>query len=194
VTRRDAVENRARVLDAAIEVFGEHGVGASTDVIAVRAQVGAGTVFRHFPTKQVLLEAVFERMLGKLADHARTHAAARDAGAAFFDVLEHMIVNSTTKKAIADSLAGGGIDLRRRAWAGGLREAITALLVRAQAAGAVRDDIGIDEVMAVLVATSRAVEVSDRGLRERTIAVLLDGLRPRAPIKRRARSARKAAP
>ena len=185
MTRRDATENRERVLDAAIAVFAEQGTGASTEVIAERAGVGAGTVFRHFPTKQTLLEAVFERMLGKLGDYVRSRGEERDAGAALFDVIQYLAMNSSTKRAVAETLAGGGMDLRKRAWGGGLREALTALLTRAQTEGAVRDDIGVDEMMGFIAATSRAAEVSTGAVRERTITALLDGLRPRPRPRKR---------
>jgi hypothetical protein len=127
-----------------------------------------------------LLGAVLERMLSKLADYARERASESDVGAAFFGVLEHAIAQSSTKSAIADGL-GGGLERRKRAWAGGLREAIAVLLARAQAAGAVRKDVEVPDVMAILVAATRAIEYAgaDQALRARTTRVLLDGLRPR---------------
>ncbi|HET7500347.1 MAG TPA: hypothetical protein VFK02_05065 [Kofleriaceae bacterium] len=79
--------------------------------------------------------------------------------------------------------------IRWRLSDGGLRDAIAVLLQRAQSAGAVRSDIGVPEVIAVPVAASRAVELAgpDRALQKRTMAVLLDGLRPRTPPRRRRR-------
>ncbi len=178
MTRRDAVENRERVLEAAVAVVGEHGPSASTELIAERAGVGVGTVFRHFPTKQDLLAAVFEQLLTRIGDHARERSGEKDAGAAFFATLEYAVEQSATKKVVFEALVAGGMDLRKRAWAGGMREALTAALERAQAAGAVRRDVGIDEVMAVLAATTRAVEFAAPSVRAKTIEVLLDGLRP----------------
>lgn len=167
-----------------MEVFGARGTSTSTEVIAERAGVGVGTVFRHFPTKQDLLTAVFERMLVRIGDHARARVLDKDPGAGFFATLRFAIDQSAIKKAIADALMSGGMDLRKRAWAGGMRDALTALLERAQAAGAVRDDIGIEEVMAVLAATTRAAEFAPPSTRAKTIEILLDGLR----VPRRARS------
>lgn len=193
MTRRDAVENRERVLEAAIAVFSAHGAAASTELIAERAGVGVGTVFRHFPTKEALHTAVFERLLTKIGDHARARAGERDPGAGFFATLVFAIEQSAAKKAVADALVAGGMDMRKRAWAGNMREALTDLLQGAQAAGAVRADVGIDEVMAVLAAATRAVEFASAASRPKTIEVLLDGLRAtKAPSSRRGARSRKA--
>jgi len=186
MTRRDGLENRERVLRAAIAVFGEHGAEASTERVAEQANVGIATLFRHFPTKESLLAAVLEQMLGELADYARARADARDPGNAFFATLRHALEHSRTKRGVADALGTTGLDVRRRTWNGGLRDAISVLLQRAQGAHAVRTDVGVDEVMAVLAAASRALELSiGHATRERTIEVLLDGLRPRMPATRK---------
>lgn len=174
-SRSDAVRNRARVLDAALAVFTAHGAGASTALVARRAGVGAGTVFRHFPTKDELLAAVLAHLCDPLAAAARAGLDAEDPGAAFFAVLERVIDQAATKKAIAGGIAGDALEVRRRGLARGFRDA------RAQRAAAVRRDVGIDEVMAVLVAVSRATEHAGRdvALRRRTLGVIFDGLRPR---------------
>lgn len=179
--RRDALRNRALVLDAAIAVIAERGTGASTEDIAARAGVGVGTVFRHFPTKELLLEAVLERMFEELVARVRAALDQPDAGKALWDVLGFVIERSAAKKAVAEGLTGAGVDLRRRGWAGGFRDALAELLARAQRAKAVRRDIGITELMAVIVAASRAAEhVGEaHALREHTIRVILDGLQPR---------------
>jgi AcrR family transcriptional regulator len=168
--RSDSVKNRAAVLDAATAVFAQHGADASTEQIAARAGVGVGTVFRHFPTKNELLEAVLARMLEELAAFARARLDDKDAGDAFFRALERVVDAAHAKKAVADGLISAGVEIRRRAWAAGLREAVAALLARAQKKKAVRDDVTIDHVMALVAAASRAQD-------ETVVAVIFDGLR-----------------
>lgn len=177
--RRDALRNRALVLDAAIAVIAEHGTGASTEDIAARAGVGVGTVFRHFPTKDLLLEAVLERMFEELVARVRAALDQPDPGTALWEVLAFVVERSAAKKAVAEGLAG--VDLRRRAAASGFREALGELLARAQRAKAVRHDIGIAELLTVIVAASVAAERlgGASAQREHVIRVILDGLRPR---------------
>jgi AcrR family transcriptional regulator len=179
--RADARRNRARVLEAAEEVFAGDGVGAPTEAVARRAGVGIGTVFRHFPTKEALLEAVLvERMRG-LVEHARAAAGDADAGGALFGFLEHVVEQSATKNAYADALAGAGVDVSSvfgevRAE---LFAAVESLVLRARAAGAVRPDVGPVEVIAVLVGASHAARWAPEAARALTVGVVLDGLRPK---------------
>jgi AcrR family transcriptional regulator len=178
--RSDAQRNRTRLLEVAEQVLAERGTAASTEEIAARAGVGVATVFRHFPTKELLLEAVLVKMFDALVEGATAKLEEEDAGRAFFDVLTHIVEQSPAKKAVVDALSESGVDVRKRAWAGGLRDAITKLLTRAQKAKAVRGDVGIDEVMAVVVGASRAVEHlahADAVVRKRTLGILLGSLR-----------------
>jgi AcrR family transcriptional regulator len=85
--RADAVRNRARVLEAADRVFALEGAAVSIDDVAREAGVGVGTIYRHFPTKEDLLQAVVISRVESLVDQARALAAADDATAAFFDFL-----------------------------------------------------------------------------------------------------------
>ncbi|MCW2874714.1 TetR/AcrR family transcriptional regulator [Actinacidiphila oryziradicis] len=180
--RADARRNRARILEVAEAVFAERGTSVSTEEIARVAGVGIGTVFRHFPTKEALLEAVFTSHLRRLADEAEALAAADDPGRAFFAYFAR-VVESATKNAFAAALAAAGIDVSHTRGQVGvdLRRALEGLLTRAQRAAAVRDDIGAPEVLALLVGASRAVEQAgaDLDVRARALGVILDGLRPR---------------
>src|SRR5258708_17586261 len=94
--RADAQRNRARLLDVAELVFATKGIGASTEEIAREAGVGIGTVFRHFPTKEALLEAVFIRRLQQLAARADALAEADDPGAAFFSFFSYVVELAVT--------------------------------------------------------------------------------------------------
>ena len=182
--RADARRNQARILDAAEAVFAAKGTAASTEEIARQAGVGIGTVFRHFPTKDALLEAVFFGRLRRLADEVDALAAAEDPGAALFSFFTRVVDQAATKLAFVDALAAAGVELIQHATASPVGQdllgAIGALLTRAQRAGTVRDDIGVAELIALLVGTSRAVEHArfDPGVQARTLAVVFDGLRP----------------
>jgi AcrR family transcriptional regulator len=178
--RSDAVANRGRVLDAAEAVFAAKGASASTEEIAQRAGVGIGTVFRHFPTKDELLGAVLRRILGGLTDTARDHLDDPDPGTAFFEVLERIVAQGRLKRVLAAGLSTSDLMPPKRDWVDPLREALAVLLQRAKEAGAVRRDIGIAEVMVVVAAAAAVSEYagSDRALEGRSVAVMLDGLRP----------------
>ena len=181
--RVDAARNRARVLDVAGTVFAERGTGVSTEEIARTAGVGIGTVFRHFPTKEALLEAVFTEHLRRLALDAVELEAAEEPGAAFFSYFAHIVRESSAKRAFASALAEAGVDLTRaHAEVGAdLRAALQGFLQRAQQAGAVRPDLGLPELMALLVGASSALEHAgpDPSVRDATLGVVLDGMRSR---------------
>ena len=184
--RQDAQLNRERVLDAALDVFGEQGVDGSTETIAARAGVGVATVFRHFPSKRELLEAALERMITQLAESLEKLLEREDAEHAFFEALAQLVERAGTKKALAEGLSGPGEEIRSRVWSNQLRSSLTRLLERAQRCDAVRDDIGIEELSAVLIAAARTIEHTrgDAELRARVLRVIFDGLRPPAGAQR----------
>ena len=86
--RADAQRNRTRILDAAEVVFAAEGIEVPVDTIAEKAGVGVGTLYRHFPTKEKLCEAILLERLAGLTEDARAQADAADPGAAFFGFLE----------------------------------------------------------------------------------------------------------
>jgi AcrR family transcriptional regulator len=178
--RADARRNRARVLAAAEAVFADKGVTASTEEVARAAGVGIGTVFRHFPTKEALLEAVFVDRLRQLARYAEELADAPDPGAAFFEFFTRMVENSVNKNADAAARAAAGVDVRTALAEvkTDLLEAMDVLLHRAQQAGAVRADLAGREVVALLVGAARAAEMlADPTAAARALAVTVDGMR-----------------
>src|ERR1700733_14696865 len=124
--RADARTNRIKVLDAAEEVFGQGGESASTEEVARRAGVGIATVFRHFPTKAALLQAVLARRFERLRAQAEARLDAPDPGAAFFDFFRHLVADAATKIAIGDALldAGGDRDGEAGRASTGLRRAV----------------------------------------------------------------------
>jgi AcrR family transcriptional regulator len=180
--RADAQRNRARLLEVAEEAFAEHGTGVSTEEIARRAGVGVGTVFRHFPTKEALLQAVFIDRLTRLGEQATALSDSEQPGPAFFAFFALVVDQGSSKNAFADALTAAGINAEAAASgvSGEFAGALMELLTRAQRAGEVRSDIGVTELKAVLVGASRAVEQvgDDPTSRSQIIAILLDGLRP----------------
>ena len=184
-TRADARRNRLRVLAAAQEAFEAEGIGVSVEAIARLAGVGVGTVYRHFPTKEALFEAIVLTNLEQFREQAQSLADADDPGAALYGFLGQVIDQSETSMAIKDALNESDFDGEAAA-AETFREleaAVGHLLARAQAAGATRSDVTIDELFALIGTACRASntlrggEVSARRLG----SVILDGLRPPAP-------------
>jgi AcrR family transcriptional regulator len=179
--RADARRNRVRLLAAAEALFAAEGVDVPVDDIARRAGVGVGTVYRHFPTKEILFAAVVRDRLDRLAVEARTLLAAGDPGEAFFTFFRSLVDAGATKRDLSDALAGAGIDMAAQTadMARELRDALAELLVHAQSAGTVRDDIAAVDVFALLAGLLLALDQrrGDDVLRERLVDVVVDGLR-----------------
>jgi AcrR family transcriptional regulator len=168
-------------MTAADEVFGRS-PSASTDDVAKLAGVGIATVFRHFPTKTELLEAVLTLRLERLRDRAVELADSNDPGEAFFGFFTQVVSEAASKLAIAEALvASGSVAGADAKNAGsGLREAFGALLSHAQDGGAVRTDTGLAEVYALLIGASRGATAVglEPEVRDRMLSLIYDGLRP----------------
>jgi AcrR family transcriptional regulator len=182
--RADAVRNRARVLEAADRVFALEGAVVPIDDIAREAGVGIGTIYRHFPTKEDLYQAVVISRVEALVDEARGLADADDPATAFFDFLRGYTASAGMNKGLHDGLADAGIDVRAATASlkDALYDALDVLLTRAQATGAVRDDIGIDDLKVAVSGTCLGIGYAnaDAATRDRTVEILFDGLRSHA--------------
>ncbi len=174
--RADAQRNRDKVLLAAREAFAASGYGVAVDEIAARAGVGPGTVYRHFPTKEALFEAVVTARIEDLVADARGRAQADAPGEAFFGFLKRIAAEAAIKRDLPDAIAIPG----------SLQEALPAalgvLLSRAQQAGAVRADVGVTDLLVLLKAIIGGIQgapgaPADPALRDRVFTVLADGLR-----------------
>lgn len=178
--RGDAQRNRARILAAAEAVFTEHGASASTEQVARRAGVAIGTVFRHFPTKKDLLEAIMKGLLQRLTERAGELVDRGDPADGLFAFFRHVVAESAAKKSVVDLLSQAGTEIAPARAVAGLRQAVETLLTRAQRAGAVRADLRIAEAMALLSATSEGAlrGAWDPDLQDGVLAVVFDGLRP----------------
>lgn len=182
--RADARHNRERVLDAAEALFAELGLQAQTDDIAVRAGVGVGTVYRHFPTKRELVEAVIVRRTEALLAAVRAAIDDPDPGQAFRSIFARGAELLGGNRALAEDVARG---MNVPALPPGIKEelfgAMSALAARAQAAGQLRPDLCPADVLMLVACVAHSVDVAqqfDPCMRRRFLALVLDGLRPGA--------------
>jgi AcrR family transcriptional regulator len=177
--RADARRNYEKVLAAAREAFAEGGESTSLEEIARRADVGIGTLYRHFPTRQALLEAVY---VGEVEGVCRSAAALEDAEPwdALSGWFEGLIGYMATKRALADELLNY-MD-RDASLFKVCRESLFAagepLLTRAQEAGVVRPDVTVADVMQIVMGIGK-VPATDPAQVSHLLRIALDGLRYR---------------
>ena len=177
--RADARRNHELVLTAARQAFAEGGESTALEQIARRAGVGIGTLYRHFPNRQALLEALYVNEVEEIARSAEPLDDA-DPWQALNDWFERLIAYLATKRALAhellnylDAEAPLFRDCRAALFAAG-----EPLLTRAQAAGAVRADVDFSDVLHMVGGISK-MPASEPGQVEHVLRVALDGLRYR---------------
>lgn len=181
--RADAIKNRRRILDAAEAVFASEGLSVPVDVVAERAGVGVGTLYRHFQTKEALFEAIVVTRLQELVQSAGEAASADDPGEALFSFLRTFGAQASVKHDFVDALAVAGVDIKSRCASTfeELQGALRHLLDRAAASGAVRDDVSTAEVIGLVVGACHAAGQAGLGATpDRMIDIVCDGLRRRA--------------
>ena len=180
--RADARRNRELLLAAALEAFTERGADdTSLEEIARRAGVGIGTLYRHFPGRTALLEAVYTDQVAALCRRADELLASASPGAALAAWMRDLVEFGATKHTLTSALAAdyGGKDAPVFSSArDDLRAAATALLTRAQRAGAVRPDVQPVDLLrlshAVAVAAERAADGADQT--DRLLSLMLNGV------------------
>jgi AcrR family transcriptional regulator len=179
--RADARRNRERVLTAAREVFAEHGREAQMDDVARRAAVGVGTVYRHFPTKEALIDALvaeaFERLLVVAREQSQRDDDPWDALVTTLWAGAEILAGDRAVSAIMSEVYGPvnvDLDLQLQ-----MTETMTILVDRAREAGVVRPDVILDDIPMVMcgigMATCKPHQMPDAWRRHLTI--VLDGLR-----------------
>jgi AcrR family transcriptional regulator len=182
--RKDAARNHDALLSAAGEVYGERGIDASLEEIARRAGVGIGTLYRHFPSRDALNEAVYRREVEALCDGLdgllATHTPV-DALAAWMRSFADYVAKKRGMAMALKSALGPDNDLfsysHRR-----IREAIGTLVARAAETGAIRSDVESEDLLRAMSGICMAAD--SPGWSERTgrlVDLLLDGLRYGAP-------------
>ncbi len=181
--RADAVRNRARILEAAEVVFASEGIEAPVDAIAEKAGVGVGTLYRHFPTKEQLCEAILMERLSALAADARALAGAEDPAGAFFGFLAHVVEEAASKRDFLVAVMGAGVTFETSVTEAKdeLRAAVDVLLRRASEAGAVRPDVTAAMVMTLVGATCQAA-TNDTCPGRDLLGIICDGLRAQPSV------------
>lgn len=150
--RKDALQNRQCVLDAAIALFNTQGLDVPLEQIAKRANVGVGTVYRHFPNKHALFEAVVWQSLQLLIDTADELSLREDSGGAVQEFMLFMVQNAKFKRSIINALTAAGQDV-----ASNLKDVVEEfeakfdlLLTAAKKDGLMRPDITSADIRALL--------------------------------------------
>jgi AcrR family transcriptional regulator len=180
--RSDALRNRERLLDAAKAVFSAGGAEASLEAVARRADVGIGTLYRHFPTREALYEAVYRHeveQLGELAERLNGEASPVEA---LRQWLHSSVAFVATKKGMMAALAiVYNTDSELTAYSSArLTASIGALLSRAVEAGEIRADVNADDLLRALIGVCMLHD--QPGWQQsalRLLDVLVDGLRVR---------------
>ena len=177
--RKNARANRERILAAAEAVFGASGELGSTEDVAARAGVGIATVFRHFPTKEALIEASLVRQFERLNEQASRLADGPDPGRAVRQLIVTLVETSSTKLTLI-SLAGesGQLSPAVQDAMSQVQASIGGILARAKDEGAVAEDVTADEFFLLVrglaqaaatmpaapVTLDRAIDITCRGL------------------------------
>ncbi|MEU6013657.1 helix-turn-helix domain-containing protein [Streptomyces sp. NPDC047515] len=179
--RADARRNYDRLLGEARTAFAEHGTDASLEDIARRAGVGIGTLYRHFPNRHALMNAVFQEALTSLINRSRELAGAQQPCRGLVEWLGAIITHAGEYRGLAQALMSTSRDETSALSQCNvpLREAGAVLLERAQASGAVRSDVSIDDLMQLTNAIALTAEQSpdDPELASRLLMLTLQGLK-----------------
>ncbi|HWO81281.1 TetR/AcrR family transcriptional regulator [Gaiella sp.] len=190
--RRDARENRNRILAAARAAFAAEGVDVPVEAIADRAGVGMGTLYRRFPTKHDLVQAVIEESLDAFVVAAEEGLAEDDPWTGFTGFVERVLELHVENRALREVLAGTEHGHARDAVRRRVRPLVRRLIERAHADGSLRPDFAPEDMPLVFMTAGRVLEAG-RGvapdLWRRYLGLLLDGLRaggatplPRGPL------------
>ena len=179
--RADGLRSRERLIDVAKLAFAEIGPNVSLEEIARRAEVGIGTLYRHFPTRDDIIAAVYRREVTQLADAAKRLLETRPAGEALHEWLRLFVDYIATKKVIAPALASmtGGTSALYESSIDLMKGAIADLVEKAIAAGDIRPDVEPFDLVQALGSFAMGVSTSP-GWETRTlrlIDILMDGLR-----------------
>jgi AcrR family transcriptional regulator len=176
--RADARRNYDQLIAAAREAFTERDRSASLEDIAGRAGVGIGTLYRHFPTRGDLIEAVYVEEVEALCRSAEDLRSA-EPWDALVGWLRRFVAYVATKQALAEELFAANRDAEVfKSCRDALYGAGEPLVKRAQDAGAVRPDISIDEVVQMVGGIAK-IQAADAAGIDRILSVALDGLRYR---------------
>jgi AcrR family transcriptional regulator len=184
--RADGQRNRERLVEAAKAAFAETGPGVSLEEIARRAGVGIGTLYRHFPTRDAVIQAVYRREVEQLAAAATRLLDSHAPGEALHEWLRLLVDYIATKKVVAQAIspAVGGVAALYPTSGVQITEAMAQLMARAVASGEIRGDVDSTDLLRGLVGFTYGADAP--GWREsalRLLDIMMDGLkRSRGPL------------
>jgi AcrR family transcriptional regulator len=179
--RRDAERNRQRILEAARTLFAEQGLGVSHDQLAEAADVAVGTVYRRFPSKESLIEALFAEEVDDLIDLADAALEIPDPWQALMSFMTRSLEIQANNRSLKELALGGApgmalvCEVQER-----LSPIMGQLVGRVEAAGLLRPGVGIEDfylvpiMIGAIIDSARAV---DPQLWRRTLALVMDGFR-----------------
>ena len=180
--RADAARNRRKLLDAAHKVFAERGLDAGVDEIAIEAGVGMGTLYRRFPTKDLLITAIIDQRFCELDEAFDEAAAHDDAWEAFAGTASALASAIARDRGFYQVVSESGDRVssihENRAR---LLSHMEPVMRRAQAAGVVRDDVLVEDIPGLCAVAARLPRWrldEDPEVWRRYLAIVLDGLRP----------------
>jgi AcrR family transcriptional regulator len=182
--RADAQRNHDKILAAAEEIFALDGVAVPIDIVAERAGVGVGTLYRHFPTKESLYEAIVTTRIDGLLKAADVFidTPTSDPGLALNSFLREFARQASEKQDLFEALEQNGVDIKTRfsAHIDELMEKIDTLRRRAVDAGAIRRDVETGDIMNLVSGTCHAAGHSgvDEASFQRLVNIVLSGLQP----------------
>jgi AcrR family transcriptional regulator len=184
--RADAVKNRQKILEAAEAIFAAEGLAVPIDTVAERAGVGVGTLYRHYPTKEALFQAIVTARLEYLLQVAKDHAHAAVPGDALFSFLQEFATQASAKHDLFDALNSAGIDIKSNCaeMMDDMKRSIDVLRQRAVATQSVRSDVSTEEMIGLVVGACQTGSHAgyDDATVQRMVRIVCDGLRtPEAP-------------
>jgi AcrR family transcriptional regulator len=186
--RADARRNRERILAAAREQFAEHGLDVHMEQIARAAGVGVGTVYRHFPAKEDLLQALADERFARFAERARAALDDPDPWNGFCELMRESARVTAEDRALSEAMDQLPALCAASAEKVRLLELNRELIERAKASGAMRADFTADDVPSLMCGLARATAPHGSGPTamswERYLEIMLAGLRrPRRPAR-----------
>lgn len=182
--RSDAQRNRERLVASARELIAREGPDVSVEEITRHAGLGMGTLYRHFPTKDELVDAVLEDAFAGLVELARQAAAEEDAWTGLTRFLEQALARHAANRGLKDVLASREHGRRRaEAMRARIRPVLRGMIEQAQAQGTLRSDFTSEDLPLVFWTASRVIEQTASVAPDywrRYLGLLLDGLRAEA--------------
>jgi AcrR family transcriptional regulator len=182
--RKDAERNRQRILAAAGELFAEVGLAASLDAVAERAGVGVGTVYRRFPDKEALIDALFEERIDDLAAIAEKCSAMDDPWDALTCFFDRAVTLHGSDRALKEMVFSTAHGQERVAQARDrMKPLVVPLVARAQAGGQLRQDFEVTDTPVIQLMLTAVIEYAGDvapDVWRRYLAIVMDGLRAEA--------------